>query len=82
MNHFNRENSWFWIRKDVLRRDKWKCAICGERFRKKELDVDHIIPVNMGGQLLDKKNLRTLCRPCHKKKTELDREATKEAQPE
>lgn len=75
MNKYNRENSWYWVRKDVLRRDKWKCSICNKRFRKKELDVDHIIPVNMGGQLFDKRNLRTLCKECHKAKTKLDREA-------
>jgi len=75
MEEFNRNNSWFWVRKDVLRRDKWTCAICNKRFKKKELDVDHIIPVQMGGQLFDKRNLRTLCKECHKAKTKLDREA-------
>ena len=75
MNKFNRDNTWFWVRKDVLRRDKWTCSICKKRLRKRELDVDHIIPVNMGGQLLDKNNLRTLCKECHKAKTKLDREA-------
>ncbi len=75
MESFNRENRWFWVRKDVLRRDGYRCSICKQRFRKRELDVDHIIPVQMGGKLFDKDNLRTLCRSCHRKKTELDREA-------
>lgn len=75
MDEFNRNNSWYWIRKDVLRRDRYTCRICKKRFRKKFLDVDHIIPVQMGGQLLDKTNLRTLCKECHKAKSKLDADA-------
>jgi 5-methylcytosine-specific restriction endonuclease McrA len=75
MNTFVRSNYWFYVRKDVLKRDKYRCSICNQRLRKCELDVDHIIPVQMGGQLLDKNNLRTLCRQCHRAKSSLDREA-------
>ena len=75
MDEFNRNHSWHFVRKDVLRRDKYHCSICKKRFRKAYLDVDHIIPVQMGGQLFDKANLRTLCRECHKLKTKLDSEA-------
>lgn len=32
-------------------------------------EVDHIIPVMDGGGLLGPKNVRTLCRPCHKAAT-------------
>lgn len=72
---FNRNNNWKFVRQDVLRRDKYTCSICSQRFRKPELDVDHIIPVQMGGQLFEKANLRTLCKECHKAKTRLDRMA-------
>lgn len=75
MDEFNRNFSWYWIRKDVLRRDRYTCSICKKRLRKKYLDVDHIIPIRMGGDLYDKANLRTLCKDCHKKKTRLDNEA-------
>jgi len=75
MDEFNRNNSWFWIRKDILRRDRYTCQICKTRLRKKFLDVDHIIPVRMGGNPLNKDNLRTLCKDCHKAKTKLDLEA-------
>jgi 5-methylcytosine-specific restriction protein A len=77
MEEFNRNNSWFFVRKDVLRRDNYRCSICKKRFRKALLDVDHIIPVRMGGMLFDKANLRTLCKECHKAKSDLDREALK-----
>lgn len=72
---FNHNHDWYWVRKDVLRRDKYKCSICLKRYRKRELDVDHIIPVRMGVDPFDKKNLRVLCEQCHKAKTKLDKEA-------
>jgi 5-methylcytosine-specific restriction protein A len=73
MDEFNRNNSWYFVRKDVLRRDNYRCSICKKRFRKAELDVDHIIPVRMGGNFFLKANLRTLCKECHKAKSGLDR---------
>jgi len=75
MEEFNRDNTWFFVRKDVLRRDKFRCSICRNRFKKAKLDVDHIIPVRMGGNPFDKANLRTLCKECHKSKSRLDSEA-------
>jgi 5-methylcytosine-specific restriction endonuclease McrA len=78
MDEFNRNNSWFFVRKDILRRDRYTCQICKERQRKKYLDVDHIIPVRMGGKLFEKANLRTLCKECHKSKTKLDQNALKD----
>jgi 5-methylcytosine-specific restriction endonuclease McrA len=75
MDSYNRNNSWYWVRKDVLRRDKYTCSICRKRLRKAQLDVDHIIPVQMGGALFDKANLRTLCKECHNAKSKLDRDA-------
>lgn len=78
MDEFNRNNNWFFVRKDVLRRDKYTCSICKQRLKKRYLDVDHIIPLQMGGQLFDKLNLRTLCKECHKAKTKLDREVIAE----
>ncbi|MBW2970661.1 HNH endonuclease [Candidatus Woesearchaeota archaeon] len=77
MQEFNREHTWEFVRKDVLKRDKYRCSICNQRFRKTQLDVDHIVPINMGGKPFEKNNLRTLCKECHKKKTKLDRWALK-----
>lgn len=75
MQEFNRNHDWYWVRKDVLRRDSYRCSICCKRFRKAELDVDHIIPVRLGVDPFDKRNLRVLCRACHKAKTRLDEDA-------
>jgi 5-methylcytosine-specific restriction endonuclease McrA len=35
--------------------------------------VDHIVPLAIGGEKLDPRNLQTLCRTCHRQKTEEDR---------
>lgn len=35
-------------------------------------EVDHIVPVSMGGDFFDWSNLQILCRPCHKIKTRSD----------
>lgn len=78
MDEFNRNNSWYFVRKDVLRRDRYTCRICKQRFRKAFLDVDHIIPLQMAKNFFDKDNLRTLCKECHKAKSRLDKEALDE----
>lgn len=72
MLEFNRNHDWYWVRKDILKRDKYICSICRTRFKKELLDVDHIIPIFMGGDPFDKQNLRTLCKECHKSKSKLD----------
>jgi len=79
MDEFNRNNLWYFVRKDILRRDGYRCSICKKRYRKAELDVDHIIPIQMGGKLFEKVNLRTLCKECHRSKSKLDSEALSNA---
>lgn len=76
MEVFNRNNTWMFVRKDVLRRDGYRCGICKQRFREAQVEVDHII--RMGGQLFEKANLRTLCKSCHKAESRLDDEALRE----
>lgn len=78
MMQFNRNHDWYWIRKDILKRDRYTCQICKTRTQKRNLDIDHIIPIHWGGNPIDKANLRTLCKECHKAKTKLDREAQKD----
>lgn len=48
----------------IGRRDGFSCARCGAAF---ELELDHIIPVSLGGTS-DLDNLQILCRPCNQKK--------------
>lgn len=55
-------------RMSVLKRDNYRCRICGRRafdYVDIELNVHHIRPWGKGG-LTKERNLITLCRTCHK----------------
>lgn len=55
------------LRYDVLRRDRFRCVICGANPAARiecELHVDHVIPISRGGST-NIKNLRTLCNACN-----------------
>ena len=53
------------VRYDVLRRDGFRCLICGATAQDGvKLHVDHIFPVSKGG-LTEMSNLRTLCERCN-----------------
>lgn len=53
------------LRYDVLKRDGFRCVICGASADDgAKLHVDHIKPVSKGGKT-ELKNLRTLCESCN-----------------
>lgn len=53
------------LRYDILKRDGFRCTICGATAQEgAKLHVDHIIPVSKGGKTI-KSNLRTLCSSCN-----------------
>lgn len=52
------------VRREVLARDQDKCLCCGTV---KDLQLDHIVPVALGGGD-DIENLQTLCRSCNHEK--------------
>lgn len=53
------------LRYDILKRDGFKCQICGaSKTDGVKLHVDHIIPVSKGGKTIYS-NLRTLCDRCN-----------------
>lgn len=53
------------LRYDILKRDNFRCQICGSSAKDGvKLHVDHIIPVSKGGQTTAS-NLRTLCDRCN-----------------
>jgi hypothetical protein len=58
----------------VMKRDNFKCCICGASPAKDstiELHIDHIVPWSKGGETeLD--NLQTLCSKCNRGKSDLD----------
>jgi 5-methylcytosine-specific restriction protein A len=57
---------WGRIRKRVLRRDQGICYVCG---RPGANQVDHIVPVSMGGGEEDANLAAIHERPCHAAKT-------------
>lgn len=52
-------------RYNILKRDQYRCRLC--RKSGVELEVDHVIPVRLGGKDTST-NLQTLCRVCNRKK--------------
>ncbi|MGR9116947.1 MAG: HNH endonuclease [Gammaproteobacteria bacterium] len=56
------------IRQRILDRDGYTCASCKRVFRPLRLEVDHIIPLHLGGTEIDE-NRQTLCIQCHKIKS-------------
>lgn len=53
------------LRYNVLKRDNYKCQICGATAKEgAKLQVDHIIPVSKGGKT-ELNNLQTLCSRCN-----------------
>lgn len=62
-----RGSGWVKTRSRILLRDQYTCRRCGAVSQLHE--VDHITPLEQGGSNADC-NLQTLCRPCHRAKTE------------
>ena len=53
------------LRYEVLKRDNFRCQICGStQADGVKLHVDHIMPVSKGGKT-EMSNLRTLCDRCN-----------------
>ena len=53
------------LRYDIMRRDNFKCVLCGASANEGvRLHVDHIIPIAKGGKS-NPNNLRTLCERCN-----------------
>lgn len=58
----------------------YECAVCKKHTRRKDIEVDHIIPVGkfttfdlyIERLFCDTSGLRILCKPCHKSKTKSD----------
>ncbi len=55
------------LRNDVMKRDNYRCVICGRSPSSTpglELHIDHIIPYSLGGETIFS-NLQTLCSDCN-----------------
>lgn len=58
-------------RYEVLKEAKFRCVLCGVSAEEKALEVDHIIPQNLGGRN-DRNNLQALCYTCNSSKRDKD----------
>jgi len=52
---------------NVLTRDGFQCQYCGNRFPRRELNYDHVVPRNQGGKTVWE-NIVTSCYPCNSRK--------------
>ena len=59
------------IRRRILIRDDFKCQVCGKSYIDKYLEIDHIIPLSIGGPETDD-NRQVLCVECHRLKSKTE----------
>ncbi len=60
------------IRFEVLKRAQFRCELCGISAEERALEVDHIVPVNLGG--IDSiNNYQALCYSCNATKRDTDK---------
>lgn len=65
---FYRTKQWQDLRQRILDRDHYICRYCGQSNSK---TVDHIVPIEFDQSLMaDVTNLCTICRKCHRLKTQ------------
>lgn len=65
---FYQSRQWQSLRRQVLDRDHYICQYCGQPNSK---TVDHVVPIEYNQDLMiNIDNLATICRKCHKHKTD------------
>ena len=52
---------------NVLTRDHFTCQYCGNKYPRRQLNYDHVIPRNQGGKTIWT-NIVTACLPCNSRK--------------
>lgn len=66
----NRFKAYYALRWQILERDNFTCQYCGQHAPNVQLEVDHLIPREEGGDD-NPKNLRTSCYACNRGKSGL-----------
>ena len=56
-----------WIRQALLRKQRHTCQLCGVNSVVSQIEIDHIIPIALGGTNRFE-NLQLLCRRCNRRK--------------
>ena len=59
---------------NILKKSIYKgiCEICKNKFKVSQLELEHTIPIRVGGAIFLKSNLKLYCPRCHNKKTGID----------
>jgi 5-methylcytosine-specific restriction protein A len=73
--------AWRRVRLTILRRDGYLCQIRGPRCTGEATEVDHIVPIIVGGARLDPANLRAACQACNGDRRFQDRRSEPVARP-
>ena len=68
--------SWPRVRKAILERDGHQCQIRTNKCTGLATHVDHIIPINQGGQWWEPTNLRASCQTCNYSRIDRERKET------
>ena len=66
------DGTWQKLRRYKLAGDPF-CVVCNRSADQ----VDHIVPINDGGDRLDPQNLQSMCQGCHSRKTAIDKKNRK-----
>jgi 5-methylcytosine-specific restriction protein A len=59
------------LRRAVRRAGGAECGWCRGFYRPSLVDIDHVLPLSLGGEDVDS-NVQPLCKTCHKAKTAVD----------
>ena len=59
------------IKKELYQKSK-ECYLCKNEFDLKYMQLEHKIPVEVGGHLFHEDNVALCCPKCHRKKTTID----------
>lgn len=60
------------VKKDLFNKSN-KCSHCHKEFDLRYLELEHTIPVFIGGNIFDINNMTLMCKKCHNIKTAVDR---------
>lgn len=56
-----------WFEANKSKNGWYRCTCCGKKFRKADIDIDHIVPKNRGGTD-ELWNLQPMCKHCNRSK--------------
>lgn len=62
------------LKKEFIKFKGLRCYLCNDNFTNdRQLELEHKIPVILGGRIFDKNNMDLVCIKCHQKKSVIDR---------